>query len=124
MTSPLLAFDGDFDPRALAFHDLAAECKDERLNIGKHDGSRSGLPKEGLQGLLMAFLHRYMIAKHASVSHARWCDVMPQSPMPRASLPAGQIPPRHAGVGAAGDGGRRTLDCGGLAIASGLDTNW
>ena len=79
MTSPLLPFQGDFDPRAFAFQNLAAERKDERLNIGKHDGSRSGLPKEGLQGLLMAFLHRYMIAKCASVSHVCWCDVMPQA---------------------------------------------
>ncbi len=106
MTSPLLAFQDDFDPRAFAFQDLAVECKDERLNIGKHDGSRSGLPKEGLQGLLMAFLHRCMIAQYASVSHVCWCDLMPQSPMPHTSLPAGQIPPRHAGVGAAGDGGK------------------
>ena len=105
MTSPLLPFQGDFDPRAFAFQDLAAECKDERLDIGKHDGSRSGLPKEGLQGLLMAFLHRYMIAKCASVSHACRCDATAANasyPFP----PPDRLPPRYAGVGAAGDGGK------------------
>ncbi len=105
MTSPLLAFQSDFDPRAFAFQDLAAERKDKRLNVGKHDGSRSGLPKEGLQGLLMAFLHRYMIAKYASVSHACWCDATAANasyPFP----PQDRIPPLYAGVGAAGDGGK------------------
>ena len=32
------------DPRAFAFQDLAAECKDERLNIGKCDGRQPCLP--------------------------------------------------------------------------------
>ena len=41
MTSPLLAFQGDFDPRAFAFQDLAAECKDERFDIGKYAGRLS-----------------------------------------------------------------------------------
>ena len=104
MASPLLAFQGDFDPRAFAFQDLAAECKNERLNIGKHDGSRSGLPEKGLQGLLMGFLHRRMIAQYASVNHVCWCDataVNASYPFP----PPDRLPPRYAGVGAAGDGG-------------------
>ncbi len=117
MTSPLLAFQSDFDPRAFAFQDLAAERKDKRLNIGKCDGSRSGLPKEGLQGLLMAFLHRYMIAKCASVSHACWCDVMPPSPMPHIPSPRRIEYPRvMRGSAPQATGGCCSLNYGGLAM--------
>ena len=104
MTSPLLAFQSDFDPRAFAFQDLAAERKDKCLNIGKCDGSRSGLPKEGLQGLLMTFLHKYMMAECASISHVCRCGAAVASasyPFP----PPDRLPPSYAGVGAAGDGG-------------------
>ena len=104
MTSPLLPFQGDFDPRAFAFQDLAAERKDKCLNIGKCDGARSGLPKEGLQGLLMTFLHKYMMAECASISHVCRCGAAVASasyPFP----PPDRLPPSYAGVGAAGDGG-------------------
>ncbi len=120
MASPLLAFQGDLDPRAFAFQDLAAECKDKRLNIGKHDGSRSGLPKEGLQGLLVTFLHKYMIAKCASVSHACWCDVMPQSPVPHIPSPRRIDYPRvMRGSAPQATGGCRSLGYGGLSM-----TDW
>ena len=81
------------DPRAFAFQDLAAECKDERLNIGKCDGSRSGLPKESLQGLLVTFLHRYMIAKCANISHACRCDATAAN----VSVPGQKVPNRLRG---------------------------
>lgn len=115
MTSPLLAFQSDFDPGAFAFQDLASKRKDKRLNIGKHDGSRSGLPKEGLQGLLVTFLHRYMIAEYASISHVCWWDAAGSDASYLFPSPY-RLPTCYAGFGAEDDGGCRSLNDGGLAM--------
>ncbi len=62
MASPLFALERDLDPRSLPLLDITAERPYQRLDIGKRDGPRCGLPKDGLQRFLMGLLHNAMIA--------------------------------------------------------------
>ncbi len=65
MTTPLLAVEFNPDTRPFAFGYRTTEGFDKRLDVGEHNGRRSGPGKDRHKRLTVSGIHAYMISNSA-----------------------------------------------------------
>lgn len=70
MAMPLLALEFNPDARTFSFGDSAAEGFDERLDVGKRNGSRGRAREDGCERFALLGIHAAMIAKSAITCNA------------------------------------------------------